>query len=193
MISVTSYHCSTVLHTLQTPGQTLKIIDTGFSIDVPKSLKLSVMDLLVKSTLKTHLTCHQLPSAVVSVSWQPRVLLAMNCSDTGPVLFSILSLIYVSTSIQQDNRDSGASASHVLSHLSIAHMASAPIIQPHIYNSWRSSGFALTALPAPIKECGGIKLFGANISSCSELQWPGPVFIHHMGEARSAMILPKYF
>lgn len=151
------------------------------------------MDLFVKSTLKTHLTCRQLPSAVVSISRRPRVLLPMNCSDAGPALYGILSLIYVSTSIQQDNRDSRSSASHILSRLSIAHMASAPIIQPHIYNSWRSSGFALTPLPAPIKECRGIKLFGANSSSCSESQWLGPVFIHHMGEARPAMILPKYY
>lgn len=60
-------HCST-LELKQTPGQTLKKIDAGFSIDVLKSLKLPVMDRFVKSTLKTHLTCHQLPSAVVGVS-----------------------------------------------------------------------------------------------------------------------------
>lgn len=153
-----------------------------------------VMHLFVKSTLKTHLTCHQLPSVVDSDSWQTRLLLPMNCSDMGPALFSTLSLIYVSISIQQDNRDSSASASHILSLLSIAHMASAPITQSHIYNSWRSSGSALMPLPASIKECRvGIKLFGANILSCSELQWLGPVIIHHTGEARPAMILPKYY
>lgn len=151
------------------------------------------MDLFVRSTLQTHLTCHQLLSAVTSVSWRPHVLLALNCSDTGPAIFNILSLIHVSTCIQRENRGSGTSANHILSHLSIAHMASAPIIQPHIYNSWKSSGLALTVLPAPIKERGGIGLFGANISSCSELQWLDRVFIHHMSEVRPAMILPKYF
>lgn len=57
--------------------------------------------------------------------------------------------------------------------------------QPHIYNSWRSSGFALTPLPAPIKKCRGIKPFGANISSCSESQWlsPGLHPSHGRGEA----------
>lgn len=52
----------------------LRIIDARFSIDVLKSLKLPVMDLFVKSALKTHPIRHQLPSAVVSASRQPLAL-----------------------------------------------------------------------------------------------------------------------
>lgn len=79
-------------------------------------------------------------------------------------------------------------SSHVLSHLSIAHTATVPLIQPHIYNSWRSSGFSFSLLPST--EAG---LSAAMTPSCSESQWVDRVFIHHMGKTGPAMISPKYF
>lgn len=105
-----------------------------------------------------------------------------DCISRWPsILFSILSLICMSTGIQQGNRDNNPSANFFLSYLSIAHMASAPIIQPHIYNSWRSSGSALTPLPTPINECRGIKLFRASILSCLDLQLLGLIIIRYIG------------
>lgn len=115
------------------------------------------------------------------ISRWPSILLPVNCSGKRPALFSILSLICMSTGIQQGNRDNNPSANFFLSYLSIAHMASAPIIQPHIYNSWRSSGSALTPLPTPINECRGIKLFRASILSCLDLQLLGLIIIRYIG------------
>lgn len=191
--SATSCRCNTDRPHSRRHQVRLQIIDARFSIDVLKSLKLPVMDLFVKSALKN---TSDSPSA--SISSRQRIMTALALywqwtapHDTGPALFSILSLIYAS--IQQDNGDSGASASRILSHLSIAHMASAPVAQPHIYNSWRSSGFALTPLSAAINKCRGIKPFSANISSCSESQWLCPGLHPSQGRGEACHDITQIF
>lgn len=45
-------------------------------------------------------------------------------------------------------------SSHILSHLSITHIATIPLLQHHIYNSWRSSGFSFSVFPSTKKHRG---------------------------------------
>lgn len=186
--SATSCRCRTDRPHSHRHQVRLQIIDARFSIDVLKSLKLPVMDLFVKSALKTHPTRHRLPSAVVSASRRP---LALYWQWTSPpprrhgtcfIQHPIINLC------EHPAGQTGTAAHQPAASCPICPSLTWPrpqSFQPHIYNSWRSSGFALTPLPAPIKKCRGIKPFGANISSCSESQWlsPGLHPSHGRGEA----------